>query len=383
MPGAVTLTVGVAPASPHLLPPESVLFLSEGAWKQGDRFDAGVPGDLYALGTLLYEALTDGHPFDPKLPTETLMGAILGVRPRRPQEVNPKVPAALGDVAMRLLEKQPQDRYPNAEALLQALWAVGKERRQPEWQASLDRAPTPAVSHQAAHPRSVEAPPPTPAPVPPTQRHTWRRGLVAMSALVGLVLAVWLAHSTLAPLPTKGPLPVPIDSTFRESRLPLRLAAWLCAATSLACTSTPVIPKSEDCSPEARQAMFDVLQLVEVEAYYVVIDVRQPLSEDSDGTYRDGAITGVVEVVSGSDRRLPGGTLLHGRLWAGDDILNSHDYPSVIGRYTEAQLPDGRRLPVCIELGNVDGRVPARPGSRPGEVQMQRIHAIHPVMRWH
>ncbi|MFP2925933.1 serine/threonine protein kinase [Pyxidicoccus sp. 3LG] len=141
MPGATTLTVGVAPASPHLLPPECVAFLREGSWQQGEHFDAGVPGDLYALGALLYEALTDGYAFDPKLPYDRLLPAIETVTPRAPHVVNPKVPRALSEVAMRLLAKRPEDRYLGTEALLQALWDVAKEKRQPAWKVSLDRPP--------------------------------------------------------------------------------------------------------------------------------------------------------------------------------------------------------------------------------------------------
>ncbi|CAM3451828.1 protein kinase [Corallococcus sp. ZKHCc1 1396] len=138
IPGASTLTVGVAPASPHLLPPECVAFLREGAWKAGANFDAGVPGDLYALGALLYESLTDGYAFDPRLPYDRLLPAIETVVPRAPHEVNPRVPQALGDIAMRLLSKRPEDRYSGTETLLQALWEAAKDKRQQEWKLSLD-----------------------------------------------------------------------------------------------------------------------------------------------------------------------------------------------------------------------------------------------------
>ncbi|AGC44105.1 serine/threonine protein kinase [Myxococcus stipitatus DSM 14675] len=151
MPGATTLTVGVAPASPHLLPPECVAFLREGQWEQGARFDAGIPGDLYALGALLYESLTDGYAFDPRLPYDRLLPAIETVTPRAPQAVNPKVPPALGDIALRLLAKRPEERYAGTEALLQALWEVAKEKRQPAWKVSLDRPPDPES------PRDVDA----------------------------------------------------------------------------------------------------------------------------------------------------------------------------------------------------------------------------------
>ncbi|MFY1826987.1 serine/threonine protein kinase [Myxococcus fulvus] len=228
MPGATTLTVGVAPASPHLLPPECVAFLREGLWEQGARFDAGIPGDLYALGALLYEALTDGYAFDPRLPYDRLLPAIETVTPRAPHLVNPKVPPALGDLALRLLAKRPEDRYPNTEALLQALWEVAKEKRQPAWRLSLDLPPepesprdvdsnTPRVrmvpelvrtpasdaeqdsdaentpSHPLA-PEAVAAPadalpshPPPPAPTSPPREPSWTRG-VALGVLVLFVL---------------------------------------------------------------------------------------------------------------------------------------------------------------------------------------------------
>ena|GEM_PF-762994 len=155
LPGATTLTVGVAPASPHLLPPECVAFLREGSWQQGANFDAGVPGDLYALGALLYEALTDGYAFDPKLPYDRLLPAIETVTPRPPHVVNPKVPRALGDIALRLLAKRPEDRYASAESLLQALWDVAKEKRQPAWRVSLDRPPEATADVEAPRVRMV------------------------------------------------------------------------------------------------------------------------------------------------------------------------------------------------------------------------------------
>jgi len=141
LPGTATVTVGVPPTSPYLLPPECVDFLGQETWRQGARFDPGVPGDLYALGMLLYEALTDGYAFHPKLPYDLLMMAIATRVPAAPQLLNPKVPRALSDIAMRLLEKRPEARYPSVNALLQALWEAAKERKQAEWQVSLALPP--------------------------------------------------------------------------------------------------------------------------------------------------------------------------------------------------------------------------------------------------
>ncbi|WNZ64448.1 protein kinase [Myxococcus sp. MxC21-1] len=44
LPGATTLTVGVAPAAPHLLPPECVAFLREGTGSRGPTSTRAFPG---------------------------------------------------------------------------------------------------------------------------------------------------------------------------------------------------------------------------------------------------------------------------------------------------------------------------------------------------
>ena len=89
---------------------------------RANNFEGGELADLYAFGVLLYSALTDGYPFNPELPPERLAAVIRLRVPRAPHRINPKVPLSLGAIAMRLLEKRPEDRFPSAEALHQALW---------------------------------------------------------------------------------------------------------------------------------------------------------------------------------------------------------------------------------------------------------------------
>jgi serine/threonine-protein kinase len=94
--------------------------------------------DLYALGVLLYSALTDGHPINLGLPPERLAAAIRLRMPRPPHRVNPKVPLSLSAIAMRLLAKRPEDRYESAHALYQALWEANKQRTSSAWKVPLD-----------------------------------------------------------------------------------------------------------------------------------------------------------------------------------------------------------------------------------------------------
>jgi serine/threonine-protein kinase len=141
LPGGSSLTVGLAPVTPHTMPPECVAFLRESAGKQGARFSADMAGDLYQLGVFMYEALTECWPFDPRFPTEELLAAIQTVLPRAPHRLNPKAPESLSRIVMRLLEKRPEDRYESAEALLQALWAANKERSSRAWRVPLGLPP--------------------------------------------------------------------------------------------------------------------------------------------------------------------------------------------------------------------------------------------------
>lgn len=76
--------------------------------------------DLYSLGALVYLMATGRRPFHAR----TLAGYLdkhLHRVPRPPREIVPDVPADLEDVALRLLQKDPKDRYASATHLLQVL----------------------------------------------------------------------------------------------------------------------------------------------------------------------------------------------------------------------------------------------------------------------
>lgn len=84
----------------------------------GEAVDARA--DLYSLGALVYLMATGRRPFHAR----TLAGYLdkhLHRVPRPPREVVPDVPADLEQVALRLLQKDPKDRYSSAAHLLQVL----------------------------------------------------------------------------------------------------------------------------------------------------------------------------------------------------------------------------------------------------------------------
>ncbi|MCY1018258.1 serine/threonine protein kinase [Pyxidicoccus sp. MSG2] len=418
MPGMATVTVGVPPTSPYLLPPECVDFLGQETWRQGARFDPGVPGDLYALGMLLFEALTDGYAFHPKLPYDLLMAAIVTRVPAAPYMLNPKAPRALSDIAMRLLEKRPEARYPSVDALLQALWEAAKERKQPEWQVSLalpppdDQSASAGVSGQSddadppprpfgeeapaavaleapLEPAGVDLHAPAPeradgAPVP--VRPQRRRWLWALRAVLVLFLALWLGLSTLAPTPEKGSPHVPTATPEAPLADALRsgpatfLAAALCAVAGMACPAAQVRPEPAECPDEAREAMFRVLGVDTTKGLKAVVDINQPGDQSQLGTYSNGKVVGRVAGYSWADPALPDGTLLYGQLWTG--LVDEYGRPAAMARYSEAKLPDGRTFPVCIVLGNPDGRVRTQPGSSGDAAVLPRELPVSAVERW-
>jgi len=422
LPGALTKTLGLPEGVLHLVPPELLAYTRTEAWKRGEPFQGGVPADLYALGVLLYQGLTDLHPFDPELPDKELLTAIAAVPPTAPHLLNPLVPRSLSDIAMKLLEKRPEDRYPNTQALLEALeQATEKQRKSPAWKVPLTAPEIPAeappkqaeqemVAQQ--HPQAASMGEATPLPEdtrPPEEareeahakkrrtRRVGRLAIVGLLLLVGLFLASWLVRSTLARPqisesiasgpPEKGSAPVPPLTTPQDTTPSSRsrfgvLAVWLCTATGLGCPAAQVRPEPEDCPAEARRTMFEVLKLDEGMRLQAIVDINQPGDPTEEGTYRDGPIVGRVVQREGISPKLPGGTLLYGRLWTGPGIQNRDGMEAVLGRYTEALLPDGRRLPVCIALGGPEGRWRKLPGSEPGAVRLFRELPVAAVWRW-
>ncbi|GHG91994.1 serine/threonine-protein kinase [Comamonas sp. JC664] len=108
-PGASTLTLtGVSLGTPLSMAPEQI---------RGEPPDART--DLYAMGVLLFQLVTGQPPFQGAT-RHDVEDLHLNAPPPRPSERAP-VPTALDAVVLRSMGKRREDRYPDVDALLEAL----------------------------------------------------------------------------------------------------------------------------------------------------------------------------------------------------------------------------------------------------------------------
>jgi serine/threonine-protein kinase len=108
--GKTNLTkTGMIMGTPSYMAPEQA---------RGDKVDHRA--DIYAVGAMLYHAITGRKPFDTDDPASTL-SLVLTEEPERPRKVNPDIPEGLELVVQRAMAKEPADRYASMEALDEAL----------------------------------------------------------------------------------------------------------------------------------------------------------------------------------------------------------------------------------------------------------------------
>ncbi len=79
--------------------------------------------DLYSLGVTMYEMVTGRRPFLGDSDFQ-IMSAHLQQAPMAPIEVIPGIPAALSDIILMAIEKDPAARFQSAEAFRAALASV-------------------------------------------------------------------------------------------------------------------------------------------------------------------------------------------------------------------------------------------------------------------
>jgi pSer/pThr/pTyr-binding forkhead associated (FHA) protein len=148
--------------------------------------------DIYALGCLLFEALTGEAPFARWEEGPAALAHLEAPRPS-PVELCPDLPRAFDDVVRRAMAKDPNDRYPSAGDLGQAaLVAAGGLRRASPWSvvATGEAAPV----RVEATPEALDVPPTTAPEGDKSGRADTLRWAIALALLamvaVGMVAAL-------------------------------------------------------------------------------------------------------------------------------------------------------------------------------------------------
>ena len=106
---------------------------------------ADTRSDLYSLGAVLYEAVTGKPPFPGEDPVKIIFSHVHD-HPISPDRLNPKLPSALSECIMKLLEKDPEKRYQSAADLPRILRDVAEESLRealPPTQKPIQIVPTP------------------------------------------------------------------------------------------------------------------------------------------------------------------------------------------------------------------------------------------------
>jgi serine/threonine protein kinase len=183
--------------------------------------------DIYSLGVVLYEMLTGTLPFESKGQFEIML-AHVNVTPKHPSDLNPQVPREVGDVVLKAMAKEPDQRFQTAQEFQATIERVLGNRKEPA--VAIGAAQNGNGTAAVAGSNVTTAAPPISAPaatltVPEINGLTVAKEAEAEPAAVETPQAM-------APIPAAAPVSAAAESIFGNvlsSKLGISLVA--CAVT--------------------------------------------------------------------------------------------------------------------------------------------------------
>lgn len=170
----------------------------------------GKPGDaradIYSLGVLLFQMITNQLPFDADTPLAVVMKHVNEPAPL-PMTFNPNVPLDLQDVALKALAKDPEERYQTAGEFAAALRGIDLSKKYggfappPVNPTAAGAAAMATATGSTAPGKTAVSPPTTPPPPEETavaEPDDGKKRPIWLFALIGLVLIAVVIGSLFA-----------------------------------------------------------------------------------------------------------------------------------------------------------------------------------------
>lgn len=370
---------GLPPGTDRFRAPEQFKYMREHKEEHRVKYAFQVADEIFAVGAMLYELLTDPRPTEAR-PRESLNNPAAMPPPAR--GLNPRVPEALSELVEDLLSRDPERRPVDTEAL---------RREIAELEAD-PRADYQAPAHAPSEQRQAE--PLDGAQSAELHLPSRRRGLAvgAVAAVViAAVAALWIlpgaptlpsAEPPLPPvtavLPDMSPAPAPVVVTGpalapehkegatvktepteapKLTRTPrgqktapsadVCKGLSLAAALALGCTGAQIRPEPFTCPEGAQRAMRE-LRWNDGDRFSLAIDDRHGEFEKIWLRTGDTVVAVVPQHERGQQAAPPGTRFLGGKVYVFPDKSNSDAPARIVVTFERAKLPRQEEVPVCV-----------------------------------
>ncbi|WP_140793728.1 serine/threonine protein kinase [Myxococcus xanthus] len=407
---------GLPPGTDRFRAPEQFKWLREHKAEHRAKYAFRVADEIFAVGAMLYELLTDPRPTEIQARFSLNSTVIL---PPPARVLNGRVPEALNDLVASILSRDPAKRPVDTEALrreLGELLAYSSE----EYLTPVH----PPSEQRQAEPSEQQTPTVANSSLPGAPMRSgrgWRGLLGGLAALIALVVAggFWLSRGertqlrepqvASAPPPPSSPHSAPLTSAApamsppspppvlltgpvpaapkegstvkttpspevppqgRQLRGRVKATALadcatmtLVAALAAGCPGAQMRPESFTCPAGAEEVMREDLRWRVNQRFVLTLNARH--GPDDDVWFTAGSeVVGVVPkgVPSAQRTVTPPGTRFYGKAYFLSDRMGRSEGPALVIRYDRVKLPGQDERPICFVVespsqGYEDGRV--------------------------